>query len=50
MTPVTLATQEAENRRIKIQSQHRHVVHMTLSWKYPTQKVASGVDQVAVPA
>jgi hypothetical protein len=32
-TPVILATQEAEIRRIKVQSQPRETVHETLSQK-----------------
>jgi hypothetical protein len=41
--PVVLATQEAEIRRIRVQSQHWL---STLSQKYPTQKKAGGVPQV----
>jgi hypothetical protein len=36
--PVILATQEAEIRRIAVQSQSRQTVHETLSRKYPIQK------------
>jgi hypothetical protein len=39
LTPVILATQKAEIRRIKVQSQPRQMVHMTLSRKYPIQKI-----------
>jgi hypothetical protein len=35
---VSLATQEAEIRRIKVQSQPGQIVHETLSQKYPSQK------------
>jgi hypothetical protein len=41
-----LATQEAESRRIKVQSQPRQIVHETLSRKYPTQNRAGGVAQM----
>jgi hypothetical protein len=36
--PVILTTQEAEIRRIKVQSQSRQIIHKTLSQKYLTQK------------
>jgi hypothetical protein len=36
LTPVILATQEAEIRKIEVQSQPRKIVHETLSQKYPT--------------
>jgi hypothetical protein len=36
LTPVILATQEAEIRRIKFQSQLGQVVQETLSQNYPT--------------
>jgi hypothetical protein len=36
--PVILATQEAEIRRIAVQSQPKQIVHETLSQKYITQK------------
>jgi hypothetical protein len=36
LMPAILATQEAEIRRIKVQSQPRQIVHETLSQKYPT--------------
>jgi hypothetical protein len=35
LTPVILATQEAEIRRIMVQSQPREIVRETLSQKYP---------------
>jgi hypothetical protein len=35
---VILATQEAEIRRIKVQSQPGQIANKTLSQKYPTQK------------
>jgi hypothetical protein len=38
LTPVILATQEAEIRRIVVRSQPRQIVHETLSQKYPIQK------------
>jgi hypothetical protein len=36
--PVILATQEAEIRRIEVQTQPREIVHKTVSQKYLTQK------------
>jgi hypothetical protein len=36
--PVVLATQEAEIRRIEVQSQLGQIVHKTLSQKNPSQK------------
>jgi hypothetical protein len=46
LTPVILATEEAEIRRIMVQSQPRQIVSETLSQKYPTQglTVAQGVE------
>jgi hypothetical protein len=41
--PIILATQEAEIRRIVVQSQSRQIVHETLSRKNPSQKRAVGV-------
>jgi hypothetical protein len=41
-----LATQEAEIRRISVQSQPGEILLETLSQKYPTQKRGSGVIQV----
>jgi hypothetical protein len=38
LTPVILATPEAEIRRIKVQSQPGEIVHETLSRKYPSHK------------
>jgi hypothetical protein len=38
--PTVLATQEAEIRRITVQSQPRQIVHETLSQKYSTPKRA----------
>jgi hypothetical protein len=38
LTPIILTTQEAEIRRIMVQSQPRQIVYETLSWKYLTQK------------
>jgi hypothetical protein len=43
---VILATQEAEIRRIVVQSQPRQIVLETLSRKYPSQKRAGGMAQV----
>jgi hypothetical protein len=43
--PVILATQEAEIKRIAVQSQLRQIVHETLSRKNPSQKWAGGVAQ-----
>jgi hypothetical protein len=37
-TPVILVTQEAEIRRIVVQSQHGQAVRETLSQKHPSQK------------
>jgi hypothetical protein len=37
-TPVILATQEAEIRRIVVQSQPRQIVHKTITQKNPPQK------------
>jgi hypothetical protein len=44
--PVILATQEAEIRRITVQSYPRQTVHENLSQKYLTQKRADRVTQV----
>jgi hypothetical protein len=38
LSPVILATQEAEIRRIVVQDQFRQIVRGTLSHKNPTQK------------
>jgi hypothetical protein len=38
LTPIILATQEAEIRRIKVQTQPGQITHEPLSWKYLTQK------------
>jgi hypothetical protein len=43
--PVILATQEAEIRRIMVQSQHGLIVQENLSRKNPSQKRAGGVTQ-----
>jgi hypothetical protein len=45
--PLILATQEAEIRKLMVGSQPRQIVLETLSWKYPPQKRAGGVAQVA---
>jgi hypothetical protein len=41
--PVILATQEAEIRKIEVQSQPGQIVGKTLSQKNPSQKRAGGV-------
>jgi hypothetical protein len=46
ITPVILASQEAEIRRIVVQGPPRQIVQETLSQKYSTQKKAGGVAQV----
>jgi hypothetical protein len=38
LSPVTLATQEAEIRKIIVQRQPGQIVHETPSRKYPSQK------------
>jgi hypothetical protein len=43
--PVILATQEAEIRRIAVQSQSGQIVCEILSGKIPSQKRAGGVAQ-----
>jgi hypothetical protein len=43
--PVILATQEAEIRKITVQSQPKQIVHETLSQKYPTRNRTGGVSQ-----
>jgi hypothetical protein len=45
LTPVIPATQEAEIRRIVVQSQPRQIVLETLSQKNPPQKRTGGVAQ-----
>jgi hypothetical protein len=45
LTPVILATQEAEIRRITVQSQPRQILSETLSQKIPTLQRAVGVAQ-----
>jgi hypothetical protein len=45
LTPVILATQKAEIRRIAVGSQPGQTVRETLSRKYPSQKKAGGVAQ-----
>jgi hypothetical protein len=50
LTPVTLATQEAEIRRIVVPSQPRQIVHEILSQKNPSQaKKDGGVAQGGGP-
>jgi hypothetical protein len=46
---VTLATQEAEMRRIAVQSQPRQIVCETLSQENPSQKWTRGIAQGAGP-
>jgi hypothetical protein len=48
-TPVILATQEAEIRRIMVQSQFRQVVQEILSRKNTSQKKIDGVAQGVGP-
>jgi hypothetical protein len=43
--PIILAPQEAEIRRIEVQSQPRQIVHEALSRKNPSHKRAGGVAQ-----
>jgi hypothetical protein len=45
LTPVILDTQEAEIRRIELQSQPRQIVSETLSWKTLHKNRAGGVAQ-----
>jgi hypothetical protein len=47
LTPVILATQEAEIRRITVRSQPGQIVLKTVSGKYSTQIRAGVVAQVA---
>jgi hypothetical protein len=47
--PVILATQKAEIRRIKVQSQPRRIVHETLFQKNPSQESAGGTAQGVGP-
>jgi hypothetical protein len=47
LTPLILATCEAEIRRILVWSQTGQIVCETLSWKNPSQKKAGGVAQVS---
>jgi hypothetical protein len=49
VTPVILATQEAEIRMIMVQGQSRQKAKPP-SQNYPTQKRPSGVAQVGIPA
>jgi hypothetical protein len=50
LTPVILATQEAEIRKIKVQSQPRQIVCETLSWKNSSLKgLAQGVGHEFKP-
>jgi hypothetical protein len=49
LTPVILATQEAEIRRIVVQIQPGQKVHETLSQENPLQKRAGGVAQGVGP-
>jgi hypothetical protein len=50
--PVILATQEAENRRIMVQSQTRQIIHETLPLKNPSHthtQTAGGVARGVGP-
>jgi hypothetical protein len=47
--PTILGAQEAEIRRIAVQSQPGQIVHNTQSQKSPSQKRAGGVAQSVVP-
>jgi hypothetical protein len=47
--PVILATQEAEIRRIVVQSEPRQILHNTLSRENPSQKKAGGEAQGVHP-
>jgi hypothetical protein len=49
LTSIILATQEAEIRRITVQSQPRQIGHETLSQKHPSLKRAGGVAQGVGP-
>jgi hypothetical protein len=49
LTPVIPATQEADIRRIIVQSQPGQIVHETLSQQIPSPKRAGGVAQVEGP-
>jgi hypothetical protein len=49
LTPVILATQEAEIRRVEVQSQPGQIVQETLSYKNTSQKRAGGVAQGVGP-
>jgi hypothetical protein len=45
LTPVILATQETEIRRLVVQRQPEQIIHKTLSQKYPSQERAGRVAQ-----
>jgi hypothetical protein len=45
LTSVILATEEAEIRKMAVQSQPGQIVHKTLSWRKPPQKRTNGVAQ-----
>jgi hypothetical protein len=47
--PVTLATQEAEIKKLMDQSQPEEIVHGILSQKNPSQKRTGGVAQGVGP-
>jgi hypothetical protein len=42
LMPIMLDTQEAEIRKMVVQSQPKQIVHETLSQKHPSQKRAGG--------
>jgi hypothetical protein len=50
LTPVILATPEAEIRKSRVQSQPRQIVHKTLSQKYSTQKRVGECSTGRAPA
>jgi hypothetical protein len=49
LTPVILATQEIESKRIKVQSQPPQIVQETPSQRNPSQKRVGGVTQGVGP-
>jgi hypothetical protein len=49
LTPVILATQEAEIRRTEVRSPSKEIVQETLSLKNPLQKSFGGVAQTVGP-
>jgi hypothetical protein len=49
LTPIILVIQDAEIKRIMVQSQTRQIAYETLSQKSPSQKRAGGVAQGTGP-